>query len=506
MKKLELGATLEEVHEWVSGRDWRLLIDGAMVSAESGDRFDVISPLTGSAVAHLPDAGALDAHLAVEAARAASEGWRRTPVRERAQLLRKLADIARHNADELAILDAIDVGNTVTWMKRDVLNGADGLDLMADLALSLGGSTIPLDPGFLHFTEREPVGVVARIVAFNHPAMFALQKIAAPLAAGNPVILKPSDMSSLSALRMGELFAEALPPGTLSVLTGKGSDLPRALVRHPDIRRIGFIGSETTGRAIQRDAAEVAVKDITLELGGKNAIIVFPDVDVHAAAAAVVKGMNFQGWQSQSCSSTSRVYAHEAIADALLAEVASLSRRVVIGDPLDPDTEMGPMASQGQHDKASEYVRIALDEGCIRVTGHDATSADGLYFPPTIMDGVRSDMRIAREEVFGPVLSVIRWGDESRMIREVNDLSYGLTAAVICRDISTAHRTARSIDAGYVWINDSATHYAGVPFGGYKSSGLGREESVEELLSYTQLKAVSVRLAEREDRVWEPSD
>ncbi|MFG1955468.1 aldehyde dehydrogenase family protein [Micromonospora sp. NPDC048830] len=505
---MKIGMPWEDVRRNVSGHPWRLLVGGELIPAEGNRRYAVTSPAAGSAVCAVPDASEADVARAVAAAVSAAGSWRETPIRERARRVRALASIARAHAEELALLDAVDVGNTVTWMMRDVEAGADGLELMADLALGLAGETIPGPANLLHLTEREPVGVVARIVAFNHPAMFALQKIAAPLVAGNPVILKPSNQSPLSALRVGELFGEELPPGVLSVLSAEGLAAPRALVRHPDVRRIGFIGSEQAGRSIQREAAEAGVKDVTLELGGKNAIVVFPDVDVTAAAAAVVKGMNFQGWQSQSCSSTSRVFVHEDVADAVVEMVAELVGQIVVGDPLDPRSEMGPMASVDQFEKVSTYLRDALDAGCRLVVGGTGSSAgqplDGLYLRPTVIDGVRPDMRVAREEVFGPLLSVLRWRDTRTMLDQVNSVRHGLTAAVICRDIATAHLVARRIEAGYVWINDSASHYPGVPFGGYKASGLGREESIEELISYTQLKAVTVRLDRFDEPVWRP--
>jgi len=329
--------------------------------------------------------------------------------------------------------------------------------------------------------------------------MFAAQKIAAPLVAGNAVILKPSDLSPLSALRMGELFGEVLPEGLLSVIVGRGVDAPRALVRHPQVGRIGFIGSHSTGRAIQRDAAEVGVKNVSLELGGKNAIIVCPDVDIEQAAAGVVKGMNFLGWQSQSCSSTSRLLVHESIADELVAAVAELSSRIRIGFPLDPETQMGTLASRAQYEKTLHYVQTAHEDGAVLVCGGTRPDGPGFergfYFRPTVFDHVGHGMRISCEEVFGPVLSVIRWRDEAEAIQIANDVEFGLTGAVWTRDIGRAHSLAHALETGYVWVNDAAVHWAGVPFGGYKASGVGHEESIEELLSYTRLKSVHVNLA-----------
>ncbi|WGW11679.1 aldehyde dehydrogenase family protein [Saxibacter everestensis] len=482
----------------VRSHDWRLIVGGEPRPAISGRMYDNISPVTEDVVCRLPDGGEEDVEAAVRLGQAAARDWARRAPRERGEIVRGLATIVREHSGELAALDAIDVGNAYTPMLGDVEMGADSLEFMADAALFLSGETYNDMTSHLHYTRREPFGVVARIVAFNHPVMFAIQKIAAPLVAGNAVILKPSDNSALSALRMGELFQDVLPKGLLSVLVGKGPDLPRAIVRHPDVKRIGFIGSELTGRAIQRDAADVAVKDISLELGGKNAIIVCSDVDMAAAAEGVVKGMNFRGWQSQSCSSTSRLFVHQDIADELLDEVVRLIAGIRIGNPLDPSTEMGTLASQAQFDKTLRYVDMAREDGAVLVTGGgrpENVGDRGYYVSPTVFDQVDPGSGIAREEVFGPVLSAFRWQDEAEVVRLANSVRYGLTGAIWSNSISRAHLLAHELDTGYIWINDAASHYTGIPFGGYKGSGIGKEESVDELISYTQVKTINLRLA-----------
>lgn len=484
--------------EWVRNHSWNLIVGGTPQPASSGATYENLSPVTDDVVCTLPDGGPEDVEEAVRQGRAAAAEWARVAPRDRASVVRSLAETIRAHKHEIASLDAVDVGNAFTPMVQDVENGADGLEFMADAALYLGGETYNDSTTHLHYTRREPFGVVARIVAFNHPAMFAVQKIAAPLVAGNAVILKPSDLSALSALRMGELLQDALPKGLLSVLVGQGIDLPRAIVRHPAVRRIGFIGSERTGRSIQQDAADVAVKDVTLELGGKNAIIVCADVDVAAAARGVVKGMNFVGWQSQSCSSTSRLFVHDAVADELLTEVVKLVERIRIGDPLDPQTEMGTMASRAQYEKTLSYIQIAKDEGATARTGGGRPAGvddNGLFVAPTVFDDVDPNGRLAQEEVFGPVLSTFRWNDENDVVAQANSVRYGLTGAVWSNDIAQAHRVVHALDTGYVWVNDAASHYTGVPFGGYKGSGIGKEESVEELLSYSQVKTINLSLA-----------
>jgi 2-formylbenzoate dehydrogenase len=479
-------------------RQWTLLIGGRPAGARSGRQFTDESPVTGEAIAAVPDGDADDVAAAVQAALPAAAQWRQVPVRERGAAVGELARILEQNAAELAMLDAIDGGHPVSGMHLDVAIAADTLRLFAGLAIELKGSTIPATGQHLHLTVREPFGVVGRIIPFNHPLMFAAGKIAAPLVAGNAVILKPPDIAPLSALRIGELFAAALPPGLLSVVTGQGPAAGRAVVRHPDIRRIGFIGSDVTGRAIQREAAEAGVKEITLELGGKNALIAFPDADPAAVAAGAVAGMNFARSAGQSCGSTSRLLLHESIADEVLDLVADRMAAIRVGSPLDPATEMGTLASPAQYAKTMRYIQIARDEGGELVTGGGRPPGlaghAGLFIAPTLFRGVRPDMRIAQEEVFGPVLAALTWKDEDEAIRIANSVGYGLTGSIWTNDIRRAHRIAAALDAGYLWINGSSAHFTGVPFGGVKLSGVGREESLDELLSYTQLKTINVML------------
>jgi 2-formylbenzoate dehydrogenase len=479
-------------------REWLLVIGGRGVPARSGRVFADESPATEEAIATVPDGDAADVDAAVEAAGPAARAWRRVPARERGALVAELARVLEEHADELTLLDAIDGGHPVTAMHTDVAIAASMLRLFAGLAIELKGSTIPATAEHLHLTVREPFGLVGRIIPFNHPLMFAAGKIAAPLVAGNAVILKPPESAPLSALRIGELFAPVLPPGVLSVVVGDGPAAGRAVARHPAIRRIGFIGSDATGRSIQRDAADAGVKDVTLELGGKNALIAFPDADPDQVASGAVAGMNFARSSGQSCGSTSRLLLHESIADEVLDHVVRRMAAIRVGSPLDPATEMGTMASRAQYDKALRYIGVATGEGTEVLAGGGRPAGleheRGLFIAPTLLGGVRPDMRIAREEVFGPVLSVMTWKDEDEAVEIANGVDYGLTGSVWTNDIRRAHRVASALDAGYLWINGSSTHFPGVPFGGVKLSGVGREESLDELLSYTQLKTVNIML------------
>ena len=353
-----------------------------------------------------------------------------------------------------------------------------------------------MGPGNLNYTVREPLGVVARIVAYNHPLMFAGVKIGAPLAAGNTVVVKAAEQAPLSALKMAELIGGLFPPGVLNVLTG-GRACGEALSTHPRVRKITLIGSVPTGRAIMRAAADT-LKPVLLELGGKNALIAYPDADLDRLADGVVRGMNFT-WAGQSCGSTSRAFLHESIHDAVLDRVVALiGERHRPGSPTEFATTMGPLVSRAQFDRVLGYIASAHEDGARLVTGGkrpaDPSLARGFFVEPTVFADVTPIMRIAREEIFGPVLAVFRWRDEDALYRDVNAVEYGLTASIWTRDLVTAHRAAARVEAGYVWINNAGPHFPGAPFGGFKQSGIGREESIEELMEFTQLKNVNVRL------------
>ena len=475
-------------------RSWSLLAGGTLVGARDGATYPRESPFTGTVIAEVPDAGPEDVDAAVRAAHDARAGWRATPPAERARMVAALADAIEEHGEELALLDTVDAGSPITNSRVDVTAGVASLRMFAGQALELKGETIPSStPGAsLHYTVREPVGVVARIVPYNHPLMFAC-KVAAPLVAGNPTVLKPPEAAPLSSLRVAELAADIFPPGVLSVLVGDGPVVPDALVRHEMVRRIGFIGSEATGRAIQRAAAESGVKDVTLELGGKNAMVVFADADLDAAAEGAVFGMNFT-WSGQSCGSNSRLLVAREVHDELVAKIVERIERRRIGDPLDEATEQGTMINRAQYEKSLSYIDIARSGGATVVTGGGRPEGtdQGLFVAPTVFTGVTPDARIAQEEVFGPLLSVLSFTDEAEAVAIANGVRYGLTASVWTRDLSRAHRVVESLEAGFTWINGSSRHYPNVPFGGVKGSGIGREESLEELLSYTELKAVNV--------------
>ena len=410
-------------------------------------------------------------------------------------MLKRIARILRDNADELAMLDAANCGNPVTEMLSDANVAALQLEYFAGLVTELKGSTIPMGDGIVNMTVREPFGVCARIVAYNHPLMFTAGKVGAPLAAGNTVIMKPPPQAPLSSYRMMELIEGVLPPGVLNIITG-GRQSGEALAAHPDVPVVTLIGSVPTGRAIANSAAD-RLKHVTLELGGKNAFIVYPDADVARAIDGAVKGMNFT-WCGQSCGSTSRLFVHDDLYDTVLAGVITRAENYVPGIPTDPRTNMGAIVSRSQHQKILSYIDAGIADGARLALGGDVPSeallVNGFFVNPTIFADVTADMRIAREEIFGPVLSVIRWRDEEKMFEEVNAVEYGLTAAIYTTSLATAHRAAARVEAGFVWINNAASHFAGAPFGGYKQSGIGREESIDELFAFTQIKNINITL------------
>jgi len=471
---------------------------GKWQKPKAGRYIEVTNPGTGESLGKVVDGTAADAEAAIAAAKAAFHDWRRVPPLERAKMLRAIADVLRKNGDELAMIDAADCGNPVAEMVRDANAGAAQLDFYAGLVTEMKGASIPMGPDVVNFSVREPFGVVGRIIPFNHPFMFAAGKSGAPLAAGNTVVLKPPEQAPLSSLRLAELIDGILPPGVWNVVPG-GREVGQALSSHPDVASVALIGSVPTGRAVMKAASDT-LKPVLLELGGKNALIAFADADLDAASAAVVDGMNFT-WCGQSCGSTSRAFVHEKIYDAVIERVKSSIKRYEPGIPTDPATTMGSIVSQTQYDRIMSYIEAGKKDGARLVSGgarpNDPKLAKGFFIEPTVFADVTMDMRIGKEEIFGPVLSIFKWSDEEKMLAQVNQVEYGLTCSIWTNDLSTAHRTAAAVEAGYVWINEVSKHFLGAPFGGYKQSGIGREECIEELLRFTREKNIHLNLRRR---------
>ena len=469
---------------------------GQRRDAISGETLDSVNPATGEIIGRFPRCGKEDVDLAVQAAAKAGPDWAGLSTVDRAAYLRAIADVLRREGEALARLDAQDNGSTLNMLRVDVQHAVDQIEYFAGMALHPMGDIIPTLPGRINYTISQPWGVVARIIPFNHPLMFAAAKMAAPLMAGNTLIIKPSEHTSLSALRLADLLVDVLPAGVVNVVPGLGGEAGDALVTHPEIRRIAFIGSVPNGQLIQQRAAASGVKSVTLELGGKNPLVVFPDADLDLALDGAQRGMNFT-WQGQSCGSTSRLLVHRDIHDEFVERLADRIDSLRPGLPEEESSQTGAIVNQGQLDKVQSYIQIGKDEGAKLVAGgvrpDDPELARGLFIRPAVFDGVRADSRLAQEEIFGPVLAVISFDDYQDALQIANGVSYGLTASVFTRDLTTAHTFAAEIEAGYVWVNDSSRHILGAPFGGVKDSGIGREESAAELESYTQSKNIHVR-------------
>ena len=462
---------------------------------KSGRYVDSINPGTGESLGPFADGDAADIEAAVGAAKKAFDGWRNTPPFERARLLRRVANVLREHAEELAMIDAADCGNPVHEMVMDATIAAAQIDFYTGLVTEMKGASIPMGPGVVNFSVREPRGVVGRIIPFNHPFMFCAGKIGAPVATGNTVVMKPPEQAPLSALRLAELIGGILPPGVFNVVPG-GREAGSALTTHRDVAMIALIGSVPTGRAVMKAAADT-LKPVMLELGGKNALIAYPDADPDEVAAGVVGGMNFT-WCGQSCGSTSRAFIHELMYEAVLAKVKAKIAHYRPGVATDPATTMGAIISKAQYERILGLIELAKQQGARLLYGGERPSdpalAKGLFIEPTVFADVRPTMRIAREEIFGPVLSIFKWSDEAAMLEEVNAVEYGLTASIWTNDLSIAHRTAGIVQAGFVWINEVSKHFLGAPFGGYKQSGIGREECIEEMFAYTQEKNIHIKL------------
>ena len=471
-----------------------LYIGGAWVKPQGGYA-ETINPATGESLGNAPNANAADVDAAAQAAHKAFLEWRKVKPTDRAALMRKISAVIRANAEEFALIDSLNCGNPINALRRDITNAAAAIDYFAGLVLQLHGNNIPLGQDVFNVTERVPIGVVGRIVAYNHPFAFFAAKFGAVLGAGCTMVAKAAYQAPLSAYRLMELIDGILPPGVVNVVSG-GVECGQAMVAHPLIPKLSLVGSPATGRAIAKGAAD-RLKHVELELGGKNALVVYPDADVKKAIKFAISAMNF-AWCGQSCGSMSRLMVHESHYDEVLKAVVEGIAKIKPGNPLDEDCKMGALISKAQLDKVASYVEIAKKDGAKLMTGgkpsDDPKLKGGFFFEPTVFAGVTQDMRIANEEVFGPILSVMKWSDEEKMITDVNAVEYGLTGAVFSQNISTAIKAARRIDSGYVWVNTAGGQALGTPYGGMKQSGYGRDKVLEEMLSNTHVKNIAIAL------------
>lgn len=475
---------------------YSLLIGGEWVESFSKETFETVNPATGEVLARVASAGEKDVDRAVEAAWEAFRTWSQTDAAWRGKTLFQIAQKIREHSEELALLDTLDCGKPITEARLDAYLAAECFEYYGGAATKLEGKTIPIFGDRLNYVLREPLGVVGQIIPWNFPLLMASWKLAPALAVGNCSILKPAEQTPLSALRLAELISDLVPKGVVNVLTGYGPQAGAPLVRHPKVKKIAFTGSTEVGRKIMALAAD-HVADITLELGGKSPQIIFPDADLEAAMEGVLLGIFYNA--GQQCSAGSRLFLHEDIYDEFLERLVERARAIRVGDPQKPETQMGSLVSKEQQEQVLDYIQLGVEEGakllCGGKTPEDPALKKGCFVLPTIFTDVDNRMRIAQEEIFGPVLCVIRWKDYEKMIEQANDVQYGLCAGIWTKDLSMAHKTAQRIEAGYIWINQYDVFPYGAPFGGYKQSGIGRELAFETLYHYTQLKNINVNLS-----------
>jgi len=467
-----------------------LLIGGKRVAARSGRYFETLDPSTGKVIARVAEADAADVDAAVRSSREAFEGeWGQMRASDRGLLLLKLADLIRQSEDELVHLESLDSGKPVSAIRRqDLPSVIDTLTYYAGMADKINGQVIPARADALTYTIREAMGVVGAIIPWNFPLMIGMWKIAPALACGCSVVLKPAEITPLTALRIGELALEAgFPAGALNVVPGFGKVAGQALVDHPDVDKITFTGSPVVGRQILQGAAG-NLKRVTLELGGKSANIIFPDANLEAATKAAGAGIFFN--TGQVCSAGSRILAHESIYDEVVERLAARAKSMRIGDPRDPSTSMGPLVSEVQMNRVLDYIEIGRNEGASVVTGGSRAGDVGYYVQPTVFAGVEHEMRISQEEIFGPVAAVVKFRDDDEALRLANGTVYSLAAGVWSGDITRVHRFTRRLKAGTVWVNTYGPTDVRLPWGGARDSGFGREHGDMAIENFTEPKVV----------------
>jgi acyl-CoA reductase-like NAD-dependent aldehyde dehydrogenase len=474
-----------------AGQEHGLFINGETVEAASGEIRELVEPATDEPLARVALAGDEDVDRAVAAARAALDGpWGKTPANERSRLLHALADSIAANRKELAELESRNVGKAIASVKAEVAGAAENFRFFASVVGSIGGRSNPIGGSLLTYSLKEPVGVCAQIVPWNYPLLMAVWKLSPALAAGCPVVLKPDPQTPLSALRIAELATEVgFPPGTINIVPGDGPTTGSYLVRHPGVDKVAFTGSTKTGGEIMRLCSE-PIKRLTLELGGKSPNLVFADANLDDAIPSSVWSIYYAA--GQSCEARSRVLVEQSLYDEFVSSFADFAKQIRVGDPLDAETQMGSLISTAHRDRVHGYVERGQAEGAELVTGGELPGGKGAFYRPTVLAKVDNSMEVAQEEIFGPVVTVIPFEDEKDAIRIANDVKYGLFATVWTGDPARAHRVAARIKSGMVGVNMPYTAFPGIPFGGYKQSGFGRELSIDTLDLYLETKGVLV--------------
>ncbi len=476
----------------------KLYIGGRRVDAKSGKTFQSINPANGEVLAEVQSASKADVDFAVKAAQSGQRVWAAMTAMQRSRILRRAVEILRARNDELAALETLDTGKAISETRYvDIVTGADVLEYYAGLVPALEGQQIPLRESAFVYTRREPLGVVAGIGAWNYPIQIALWKSAPALAAGNAMIFKASEITPLSALKLAEIYTEAgLPDGVFNVLNGAGSEVGAWLTEHGGIEKISFTGGTVTGKKVMASASSSTLKDVTMELGGKSPLIIFSDVDLDKAADVAMMA-NFYS-SGQVCTNGTRVFIHRSQQKAFEQKIVERVQRISMGDPSDPNTNFGPLVSQAHMQNVLRYISSGVSEGARLLVGGKREEvgafAKGAYVQPTVFTDCTDDMTIVREEIFGPVMSILAYDDEDEVIRRANDTEYGLAAGVLTEDLTRAHRVIHQLQAGICWINTWGESPAEMPVGGYKQSGVGRENGLVTLQNYTRIKSIQVEL------------
>ena len=478
----------------------KLYIDGGYSDAGSDATFEAINPANGEVLAQVQRATKEDVERAVVSAEKGQKIWAAMTAMERSRILRRAVDILRERNDELAALETLDTGKAFSETKYvDIVTGADVLEYYAGLVPAIEGEQIPLRDTSFVYTRREPLGVVAGIGAWNYPIQIALWKSAPALAAGNAMIFKPSEVTSLTTLKLAEIYSEAgLPDGVFNVLTGTGSEVGQWLTEHPRIEKISFTGGTVTGKKVMASASSSSLKEVTMELGGKSPLIVFEDADLDRAADIALMA-NFYS-SGQVCTNGTRVFVPRALQARFESKVLERVKRIRLGSPQDDQTNFGPLVSFAHMERVLGYIETGRQQGARLLTGGERVIegdyANGAYVAPTVFTDCRDDMTIVREEIFGPVMSILIYDSEEEVIRRANDTDYGLAAGIVTRDLNRAHRVIHKLEAGICWINTWGESAAEMPVGGYKQSGVGRENGLTTLAHYTRIKSVQVELGE----------
>jgi betaine-aldehyde dehydrogenase len=475
----------------------RLYIGGAYADATGGEHFDTLDPATGETLASVQQASAADIERAVQTAQNGQREWAALTAMQRSRILRRAVDLLRERNDELALLETRDTGKPIAETRAvDIVTGADVIEYYAGLATAIEGQQIPLRPSSFVYTRREPLGVCAGIGAWNYPIQIACWKSAPALAAGNAMIFKPSELTPLSALKLAEIYTQAgVPAGVFNVVQGDGR-VGAMLAAHPDIEKISFTGGVETGKKVMSLAASSSLKEVTMELGGKSPLLVFDDADLERAADIAMSANFFSS--GQVCTNGTRVFVQRSVLERFEALVLARVERIRVGAPTEPATNFGPLASAAQLQKVLGYIESGVQEGARLLAGGRRLSEGhfgrGQYVAPTVFTGCRDDMRIVREEIFGPVMSILVFDDEDEAIARANRTAYGLAAGVVTGNLSRAHRVIHRLEAGICWINTWGESPAEMPVGGYKQSGVGRENGIATLEHYTRIKSVQVEL------------